>query len=432
MRLSALVLVSLVAFPVFGQQQQNTQENNQGFYNPFTLASGILQHNFFNVFAYGNGAYDTNSQILANGKTTGSFGYALGGGIQLSHVWKTATLGLSYSGAYQHYNSSFFASGPTQNLVLGYTKQFSKRWALSLSEAAGIYLYGESYYSTQATNTNPVVTNPFSSQTRFASSSISLTYRQTRRLSYVFSGFYSLYRYNGPRGIGANDVGASIGADYQLTGRTTVGGRYSYSYFRYQRHAGSDHLNGIYGTITHAFSRRWTASASVGLVRSNASGIITVPITIITGTGQTLSGYEVGAYHNSQFIPSLTGTISHLYRRSQFSISGGQGVSSGNGVFLASRNRYIGGVYSYNLRNSVFSVGASYNRLSSISNTINYGYSSENLTASYGHNLFRYVAANLRYDFIEYGGLGAFGARHDNHFTFGLSFSSKSIPLTLY
>ncbi|MGH9609260.1 MAG: hypothetical protein ACRD34_06240, partial [Bryobacteraceae bacterium] len=359
-------------------------------------------------------------------------GYALGGGIQLSHVWKTATLGLSYSGAYQHYNSSFFASGPTQNLVLGYTKQFSKRWALSLSEAAGIYLYGESYYSTQATNTNPVVTNPFSSQTRFASSSISLTYRQTRRLSYVFSGFYSLYRYNGPRGIGANDVGASIGADYQLTGRTTVGGRYSYSYFRYQRHAGSDHLNGIYGTITHAFSRRWTASASVGLVRSNASGIITVPITIITGTGQTLSGYEVGAYHNSQFIPSLTGTISHLYRRSQFSISGGQGVSSGNGVFLASRNRYIGGVYSYNLRNSVFSVGASYNRLSSISNTINYGYSSENLTASYGHNLFRYVAANLRYDFIEYGGLGAFGARHDNHFTFGLSFSSKSIPLTLY
>jgi hypothetical protein len=431
-RLSALVLVSLAAFPAFGQQQQNTQENNQGFYNPFTLASGILRHNFLNVYAYGNGAYDTNAQVLANGQRTGSFGYAVGGGVQLSHLWKTADLGLSYSGAYQHYRSTLFASGPTQNLVLGFSKRFSRRWSLSLSEAAGIYLYGESYYSTHATNTNPVVTNPFSTQTRYSSSEISLRYRQTRRLSYVFTGSYSLYRYNGPHGIGANDIGASFGADYEISRRTTVGATYSYSYFRYQSHAGFDHLNGIHGTITHVFSQRWTGSATAGVTRSNASGTISVPVTIITGSGQTLTGYEVGAYHNTRFVPSISGSLTHLYRRSQFSLSGGQGISSGNGVYLASRNRYVGGVYTYNWRNSVFSAGASYTQLSSISNNVDYGYSSENLTIGYGHNLIRYISANFRYDFVEYGGLGPFSARHDNHFTFGLNFSSKSIPLTLY
>ncbi|MGH9585030.1 MAG: hypothetical protein ACRD4O_19090, partial [Bryobacteraceae bacterium] len=378
MRLSALLLVSLLAFPVFGQQEQNTQQeqDNQGFYNPFTLASGLLQHNFLNVFAYGNGAYDTNAQVLSSGQTSGAPGYDLGGGIQASHLWKTAQFSISYSGGYQHYNSNFFISGPTQNLVLGYTKRLGRRWILSLSEAAGIYLYGQSYYSTQATNTNPVIANPFAPETRYTASGISLTYRQTRRLSYVLGGSFSLYRYNGPGGIGADDFGASMGANYQLTGRTTVGADYSYSYFRYQHNAGTDNLNGFYGTITHVFAMRWTGSASVGVTRSASVGTISVPIAILTGQQQTLVGYETGAYRDVQLIPSFNGTLTHRYRRSQFSINGGQGVSSGNGVFLASTTRFIGGIYSYNLRNSVFSVAGYYNRLSSISNTINSGYSS--------------------------------------------------------
>lgn len=434
MRLRSLLLVSFLALPAWGQQQQNTQQNqnDQGFYNPFTLASGMLQHNFVNIYAFGNGAYDTNALVLSNGSTGGSVGYAVGGGVQISHLWRTSSLGLSYSGSYQHYNSSFFINGPTQNLSLGYTKQFSKRWIMSLSEAAGIYLYGESYYSTQATNTNPVVTNPFATQTRYESSSISMTYRQTRRLSYVISGRYSLYRYNGPGGIGANDAGGSFGFEYELTGRTTLGGTYSYSYFRYQRDAGQDHLNGFYGTVSHMFSRRWTGSASAGVVRSSAQGNIDVPITILTGQQQTLVGYEIGSYRNQSWVPSVEASLTHLYRRASVSISGGQGVSSGNGVYLASKNRYIGGVFSYNMRNSVFSLAAFYNQLSSIANSVDRSYSSGSFSAGYGHNLWRYVAANFRYEFIEYGGVGSFGGRSDNHFTFGLSFSTKDIPLTLY
>lgn len=432
MRLSALLSVPLLALPMFGQQGQAAQqEQNTQFYNPFTLASGILQHNFLNIYAYGNGAYDTNALVLSNGQTGGSWGYALGGGVQLSHLWKTAQLGLSYSGGYQHYDSGFFQNGPTQNLSLGFTKQFSRRWILSLSEAAGIYRYGTSYYSTLATNTTPVITNPFAPETKYSSSQISMTYRQTRRLSYVLGGSYSLYRYNGAGGIGANDIGGSLGANYQITGRTTVGGTYSYSHYLYQHGAGHDDMNGIYGTVTHMFSRRWTGSASVGATHSAAEGIISVPVTILYG-GLPITGYEVGNYSNTQWIPTIEGTLTHLYRRATVSINGGQGVSSGNGVYLASKNRYIGGLYSYNMRDSVFSLGVYYNHLTSVANTVNYGYSSGTFTAAYGHNLFRYVAANLRYDFIEYGGLGPLGGRHDNHFTFGLSFSSKDIPVTLY
>jgi hypothetical protein len=435
LKLSAFLLLPIVALPVFGQQTQNTptEQNNSGYFNPFTLASGMLERNFVNVFAYGNGAYDSNAQILSNGQTAGAPGYSVGGGIELSHVWKDAQLGLSYNGGYQHYNSNFFISGPTQNLTLGYTKRLGRRWSLSLTEGAGIYLYGETSYSSQATNTTPLVANPFAPEMKFASSSFGLTYQQTRRLSYTLGGYYSLYRYTGPGGIGAEDVGGSISANYRLTARTTVGASYSYSYFLYQRHAGNDHLNGFYGTLAHQFQNHWSASVSAGVARSSAVGTIQVPVTILTGQQQPLTGYVLGSYHDVSDIPSFSGTATHSYRRSQISINAGQGVSSGNGVFLASKNRFLGGIYSYNMRHSsVLSVAGYYNRLTSVANTVSTAYSSGTFTIGYGRNLFRYVAANVRYDYIEYGGVGSYGGAHDNHFTFGLSFSSKSIPLTLY
>jgi hypothetical protein len=432
------LLIICLGTPLAAQQTNGTTSagtnDNSGetFFNPLTLASGLLERNFINVFAYGDGAYDSNAQVLSNGQTTGSFGYAVGGGIQASHVWRDAQFTISYSGGYQHYNSNFFINGPTQNLILGYTKRFGRRWTLSLSEAAGMYLYGQTYYTSVATNMAPIISNPFAPEVRFSSSNIALSYRQTRRLSYVVSGSFSLYRYNGPGGIGADDVGGSLGVNYQLTARTTIGGSYSYSYFRFQQNAGDDKLNGVYASLSHQFANRWSVFVSGGVTHSLAIGVIQVPVTILTGQNQTLTGYEFGSYRDASNIPSFQGTATRNYRRSQVSLYAGQGVTSGNGIFLASKDRFFGGSYTYDMRNSVFTAAGTYNRLTSVANAISYAYSSGTFTVAYSRNLIKYVSGNVRYDYISYGGLGNYSGQHDNHFVFGLSFSSKSIPLTIF
>ena len=434
MKLSIFLAVFFCAWPAFAQQTQGaaTQEANQEFFNPFTLASGILERNFVNVFAFANGAYDTNAQVFSNSQHVGGWGYGVGGGIEASHVWKTAQLGISYNGAYQNYSTPTFVGGTTQNLVFGYTKRFARRWTLALTEGAGSFLYGQIYYSFEPVNTTPVVTNPFSPETRYSSTSFSLSYQQTRRLSYVLSGFYSLYRYTGPGGIGASDPGGSFSVQYQLKPRTTLGATYSYTNFIFQRHAGYDHLNGFFGTLSHQFHGRWSGSLSGGVVRSSASGTIAVPVTILTGQQQAIAGYAIGSYHNLQWVPSFNAALSHTHRHSQISVNAGYGVSSGNGIYLATKDAYLGGYYSYTTRASVFSAAGYYSHLSSIANAIGSNFTSTTFTLAYGHNLIRYVAGNLRYDFITYSSLSPYPAQHDNHFSFGLSFSTKNIPLTLF
>ena len=44
----------------------------------------------------------------------------------------------------------------------------------------------------------------------------------------------------------------------------------------------------------------------------------------------------------------------------------------------------------------------------------------------------RHLSANARYDFVRYGTIGTFSTVSDNRFSFGVSYSSKSVPLTLY
>ncbi len=44
----------------------------------------------------------------------------------------------------------------------------------------------------------------------------------------------------------------------------------------------------------------------------------------------------------------------------------------------------------------------------------------------------RYLGANFRYDYVHYGNLNPYTGVSDNRLSFGFSFSSKSIPLTLY
>ncbi|MBV8895393.1 MAG: hypothetical protein JO051_02700, partial [Acidobacteriaceae bacterium] len=349
-----------------------------------------------------------------------------------SHQFKDAELGFSYQGAYRDYQSSYYSSGSSQNLSIGYNKRLSRHLSMSVGLSGGIALYGGTFIEGQPANQTAVVTNPFSPETKFVSAGINLGYQQTRRLSYTVGGSFFLSRYNGPGAIGAAGGSGTAAVNYRLTVRTSVSGIYSHSYFTYQRNAGQSYVDQVGISVNHAFSNHWNASLYAGGARSVATGTVTVPVTLLVGN-QAIGGYVIGRYNQTAYVPSFSGSVSHSYRRSLISLSAGEGIfGSGNGYYLASRSIYASGIFSYSLHGQNISFGGGVNRLSSVANSLSTQYTSATFSASYGRGLVRYVGMFLRYDYTHYGSLAPFNGVYDNRISFGFNFSSRSIPMTLF
>jgi len=400
---------------------------------PVTLAGQFFDHDFVNYTLFANAVYDTNLGTLQGNQAVseGGFGYSVGGGVTASHQSKTSVLSLSYRGDYRHYGSVGYGSGTDQNLALSYSQQLSRRWNMTADVGAGILLYGGGFYSVAPSAASTVVTNPFSPETRFLSAGLNFSYRQTRRLSYVFGGQFYLSNYNFPGAI--NSVGGSGIASivYQLTGKTSVSGSYSHSYYHYGHDAGNSTLDGGSFTLSHEFAAHWQATLTAGLMRSHAVGIISIPVSVIVGQ-QTVPGYVTGPYDQVTLVPSFQGSVTHYQRRSAFSVSAGQGIQPGNGAYLTSRTQFLNGTYSYSMQRSNLSFGYGYFHLTSIANSVSQGYSTGNFSASYSYVVRRHLSANFRYDLISYGGLGSYGGFVGHRLTFGVAYSSESIPMTLF
>ncbi|MBV9611352.1 MAG: hypothetical protein JO091_02725, partial [Acidobacteriaceae bacterium] len=402
MKLSAAVLISLCSVGAFAQDTGSAAPGTTTITNPnpiVTLASGFLEHNFFNVYAYGNGVYDTYAPIERNGVTVnnGSFGYEVGGGINGTHALRGGNFSLSYQGGYRSYNSQSYSSGTYQNLSIGLYKRLTRRWTFSWSANGGIFLFGGAFFTPDPNLTTSVVTNPFSSETKFASTGVTFAYQQTRHLSYIFSGNLFLQRYNYSGGIGTTGTTGSVGVQYHFAPRSFVSGYYAHSYYKYQRNIGEADIDSLSMSLTHIFPAHWTVTLSGGASRSNTSGIVTVPVTLIVGN-QAVGGYFLGRFQQVSWVPSFSGNVSHNWRRYVLSIGGGQGVNAaGNGYYLTSRTEYLYGVASRGFRRSNISAAGGYQRLSSVANAVSSTFISTSLSATYGVNLVRYVGAFVRY-----------------------------------
>ncbi len=398
-----------------------------------TAASQFFDHDFVNVFVFASGVWDSRIPVLKTAQSGSSdgFGWEAGGGIDLSHQFRDGGLTLSYQGSYRDYSSTGFASGAQQSLALAYSRRLSKRWTLGTSVAGGILTYGTSYYGASVQGAS-ISTNPFSAESRFVNAGVSLTYAQSRRLSYVFSGSYFLSNYSYADSFSSYGGSGNAAVFYRLTARTTIGGNYSHTYYTYSNDAGTSDIDNGSLTLSHRFPNRWQLDLSAGVSRVHSQGTIKLPVILIFD-GVAVTGYEVGTYKRTVESPSFQGFLTHYYRRSSFAIGGGQSVAGGNGTFLASRSQFGNAIYSVTgPHRSSLGFGASYIRLSSLANSVSQSYSTFGASASYGVNLIHYLSANARYDFLHYDGLFSFGGLNENRVSFGLSLSSKSVPLTLF
>jgi hypothetical protein len=426
-------LFAMAAATVVAQEASTQADADSGLRGiPVTLAGQFFDHDFVNYTLFANAVYDTTSAGVRNSSSTsyGGFGWSVGGGVTASHVTRTSSLSLNYRGGYRHYGTANYGSGTDQNLAIDYSRRLTRRWSMGADVSGGILLYGGSFYSVVPNPSSTVVTNPLSSETRFLSSSLSFTYQQSRRLSYVFSGQFFLNNYNYAGAI--NSVGGSgaVSAVYRITGATSLAGTYSHTYYTYGD-SGQSSIDSGSLTVSHNFPAHWQASLTAGVSRAHSSGTISIPVSIILGQ-QIVNGYVTGPYDQVSLVPSFQASLVHYLRRTSFSISAGQGVQPGNGVYLTSRTQFLNATYSRSARRSNFSVGGGYFRLTSIANSVSQAYNTANLSASYSYVVRRHLSADFRYDLISYGGLFNSGRSVENRFTVGISFSSQSIPLTLF
>lgn len=438
MKSVGLALLLFCAGSLVAQQQSSETPPQTGTpvdttSNPVTLAQPLEGgRNFFNFYLFADGVYDLNSFQTAGTPGTSGWGVDAGGGASGFHEFSTGSVALSYRGGYRDYQTSLFPSGTDQNLSFQFKKALTRRWSIIYSQSAGIYLYGGTYFALQPSQTNFIQTNPFSSETRFLNSSISLAHQQTRRLSYSVEGDFFLIRYNINSAIGDTGVSGSGSVYYRYSRHTTFSGTYSHTYIAYQRGVGTSQVDSAYLTLSRDMPSRWHLGVSGGFSRVNSNGTAVIPVPISIG-GEILNAYFIGKFHQVAFLPYFQGTLSHSGHWSQFSITGGESATPGNGFFLASRTIGVSGFYSYPFsRTTNLSFGGAYNRLSSISNTTSTAYSTSSFSASLGHNVTRHLGLNLRYDFIDYGVFGGFTGRTDNRFSFGVVFNSKNVPITLF
>jgi hypothetical protein len=431
---SAAVFVVAAATVVAQEASTTEPDTDSGIRGlPVTLAGQFFDHDFVNYTLFGNVIFDTNLATLQGAQTVNGsgFGWSAGGGVTASHLTRNTAFSLNYRGDYRRYGSSGYGSGTDQNLGLDYSVRLSRRWSTSISAGGGILLYGGGFYSVTPNAATTVATNPLSPETRFLNTGINFSYQQSRRLSYVFGGQFFLNDYNYAGGLDSRGVSGLFSVVYRLTGKTSLAATYSHSYYTYSQGVGSSTLDGGSLTLSHNFAGHWQGALTAGINRTHASGTITLPVSIILAQ-QTVNGYMTGPYDDVSLVPSFQASLTRYLRHSAFSVSGGQGVTPGNGVFLTSRTQSLNSTYSYSTRRSNISFGASYNHLSSIANSVSQTYSSGNLSASYSYVVRRHLAADFRYDLISYGGLLNYGGVTEHRLTAGLSLSSKSIPLTLF
>jgi len=399
-----------------------------------TALSEFFDHDFVNVYAFANGIWDSRVPELTNNVLNygSGLGWEAGGGIALSHRFKGGDITLNYSGSYRDYQSQTFNGGVQQSLSLAVTKRLARHWSLGASVAGGILAYGTSYYGTSAGGTT-AASNPFSSSSRFLNAGVGITYAQTRRLSYVFSGNYFLSNFSYGSSFSSQGVTGGASVLYRTTVRTTVGASYNHTYYTYTHSTVKTNVDGVALNVSHRFASHFQLDLSGGVNRINSSGTISIPVTLVFD-GQTVTGYYVGPFSRTTNAPTFRGFLTYGTRHSGFSIGGGEGVSSGNGTYLTSRNQYGALTYSYSIpaRRANISAGGTYSRLSSVANNVTQAYESYGASVGGGINLVRYVSANARYDYIHYAGLYVFSGLSESRISFGLSLSSKSVPLTLF
>lgn len=388
-----------------------------------------------------SGVYDNGLQpfqLGPNGQLeaiNGLYGEQLDYGVYGTHTWRNALLGLNFSGNFYDYNNATQYDGNTQNLMLGYTWQKSRRLIFDFREVGGLSSLGypgSSYNQPSTVIVDQPTSTLFDSRYYYTQSTADMTYLLTARTSFTVGGDgFWVHR----DGVGlASTQGYSLRGSlrHRLSKTQTIGINYDHIYYDFPPAFGASTTDIGTGFFATSLGKRWTLSIAAGAAYTNVSGVQQVSINpVIAALLGTSVGYQ--AFYRQDIYPSGTVSLAARLKNSALGFSGGQTIIPGNGVYLTSRQATASASYSYTgIKKWNFGISGTYNVLDSIGQGIpSYGMFGGGAGFTYGlsrmfHIVGRYDARHQEITYTN-------GFRNSSYrVSLGLAFSPGDVPLSLW
>jgi hypothetical protein len=275
-------------------------------------------------------------------------------------------------------------------------------------------------------------TDFFDNRTEYLSTQANLVIQKTARLSFSMGGDGFLVRRRSSALYGVTGATAEADVQYRLTRRSTIGANYSFTHFDFIGVLSSTDVHAVSGVYSVRVNRWLEFSGAAGMARAETRFIQNVPIDpAIAALIGTPEGTVV--LDRIDHLLILNGRLSRTFPKGVAYISGGRGVTPGNGLFLTSITNTVMAGYDYTgLRRWSLGASAGYQSATSIGNVLGtYGGTSGSVSAS------RQIIHNVH-------GIASFSVRQYSSANFslynrliydvrvGVGYSPGDIPLRIW
>jgi hypothetical protein len=397
--------------------------------------------------SYTDGLVGITTNNQENLARTGSYGGSLTLGLSGAHSWKHTRIGLAYSGSVSAYVSAP-VTGISQGLSLGLSHQFSRHLTFHLSESAGWFTQFppatvtlNSSVPFDPSQSNIPTTDFYDNRTIYSSTSASMIYQATSRLSFSVGGGYFTDLRRSSALYSAKGESASGDVQYRLSRRVTVGGSYGFSHYGFSGNLGGSYIHTVGLSMSSRFSQRTEFSFFGGASFVSSSFEQTVPISpailailcppnLVAVCPLTPS---LVISNNTLWAPNFGARISRSFQRGAVYANVGESITPGNGLFLTSRAQTASAGYGYSgLKKWSMSINIGYTRALSLGN-IQGGYGQVSGGFGVSRQIFSHVSFVSSFSATQY--QSATFADY-NHLIYsasvGLGFSSKNIPVRFF
>ncbi len=356
------------------QQDQDTQsaptqtspdENPLTGAETFTLGHPELQHSYWVYGFQFQNAFLSNQQTSSGTGNWTSTSYFLGTS-SLLKSWGRSEFSLNYSGGGALHHSNTTTNNYYQQAALSQAFHW-RRWQLQFFDQFSYLSLSSLGFGGVGGISTPGVggtlgggvpnlqTNFLPGQSIFTSNSAwygnqvttQAEYLLSRRSSLTGVGSFGIMRLTQANAVDTNDAIFSLGYDYRVSPRDTLGVQYRYMAFRYPGNpqAYNDHA------AMMAYGRRITGKLGLQLFGGAEVTIYRHPVG--TATGQT--GFSGGA------------TLRYSFHRAGFSLTYYHGLSEGSGILAGSNQDQISAqIWDQLSRHWQANIGSGYARNASV------------------------------------------------------------------
>jgi hypothetical protein len=393
----------------------------EGNWSPIGPAPSDGSENYTNAFVRLDSLFDLNVplvQQVATGPIVQSYdspGGQIGAGLQVNRRSKRGQFSIAYEGTYVRYAQSDLGNGTNQNLLATYSRVLSRRWTLKASER--FFLSRNLNTVTPfSSNSGLVLAMPLYNQNaQFSGTALTAQYQGGERWTYFATGKYESTVYQTAGLIDSFITSGSTGVSYRVNRRLTLTPSGIVSETRYSGIVGRSTVETGTLALSYAATKHTELGIRAGMSNQhNSTQLIT---NSLNATGATL-------------MPVITASVFHTTGRLRLGLSGGEGPTTGSGLYTISKNIFVEATGSYQVgRYLYFSARFNHSGLIS-SSTSAYSVNSDQYEFTASRKLHDHVFARCTFLGWRTPQIDMPITVNTQRFLFGVTFVSHDYPLS--